>query len=204
VRIEVFLEELSAEAALRNLLPGLLGPEWNYRFHVFDGKSYLLEELPSRLLGLARTLPDTSRILVLLDEDREDCLAIKTRLEEAADGAGLSTKSGVGCGSFSVVNRVAVEELEAWFFGDIPALVEAYPGVDPDLGSRRRYADPDAIVGGTSEALERVLQGAGYYTAGMPKIEVARNVSQHMDPRRNTSHSFQVFVAGVRALAESV
>jgi hypothetical protein len=76
--------------------------------------------------------------------------------------------------------------------------------VPPDLGSRRPYGDPDAVTGGTSEALERVLQRAGYYAAGMPKIEVARNISSHMDPLRNSSHSFQVFVSGVQAIAESV
>jgi hypothetical protein len=204
VRVEVFLEELSAEAALRNLLPGLLGSAWTCRFHVFDGKHDLLEELPSRLRGLARRLPPTSRILVLVDEDREDCVAIKSALEDAAEQAGLSTKSGVGEGPFQVVNRVAVEELEAWFLGDTQALLAAYPEVPPDLGSRRPYGDPDAVTGGTSEALERVLQRAGYYAAGMPKIEVARNISSHMDPLRNSSHSFQVFVSGVQAIAESV
>ena len=202
MRLEVFVEELSAEAALQNLIPGLLGSGWTCRFHAFDGKADLLAELPSRLSGLAPALPPASRILVLTDEDRDDCRAVKDALDGAAEQAGLTTKSAVGVGPFDVVNRIAIEELEAWFFGDVPALVAAYPRVPADLGSRRPYHDPDAIAGGTWEALERVLQKAGYYAAGMPKIEVARNVSKHMDAGRNTSYSFQVFVAGLRALAD--
>ncbi len=47
-----------------------------------------------------------------------------------------------------------------------------------------------------------MLQRAGYYqSAGMPKVEVARKVSEHMVLARNTSASFQVFAQGVRAMA---
>jgi hypothetical protein len=99
-----------------------------------------------------------------------------------------------------VVSRLAIEELEAWFFGDAEAIVGAYPKMPPKLASKRRYRNPDAITGGTWEALERELQKAGYYRGGLPKVEVARMVSQHMDPQRNRSRSFQVFREGVRAL----
>jgi hypothetical protein len=36
------------------------------------------------------------------------------------------------------------------------------------------------------------MQQAGYFPAGLNKIEVARQVAQQMDPSRNTSRSFQV------------
>jgi Domain of unknown function (DUF4276) len=103
---------------------------------------------------------------------------------------------------FHVVNRIAVEELEAWFFGDVPALTAAYPRVPTSLGNQARYRDPDQIAGGTWEALERVLQSAGYHLGGLPKVAVAGNVSEHMDPDRNTSRSFQVFRDTLRRLAE--
>jgi Domain of unknown function (DUF4276) len=90
--------------------------------------------------------------------------------------------------------------LESWFFGDVEALTRAYPKVPPTLAQRRGYRNPDAMTGGTWEKLERVLQDAGYYRNGMPKIEVARNVAEHMDPNRNRSRSFQVFFQGLRAL----
>ena len=55
------------------------------------------------------------------------------------------------------------------------------------------FHNPDAIAGGTWEALERVLKKSGYYPSGMPKVETARNISKYMEPHRNISKSFQVF-----------
>jgi len=193
MHIEFLLEEPSAEAALRGLLPKVLG-EATFALHPHAGKQGLLARLPDRLRGYRSWVPSDWRIVVLLDNDQDDCQALKAELESVARTVGFGTLSSPTPGGLvQVVNRLAIEELEAWFFGDVPALVEAYPKVPATLGSRAGYRDPDAISGGTWEALERVLQRAGYYPGGLPKIEVARRVSQHMDPGRNRSKSFQVF-----------
>lgn len=92
---------------------------------------------------------------------------------------------------YAVVNRLAIEELEAWFFGDWEAVRRAYPRVNPNVPAQARYRQPDAIRGGTWEALERVLQSAGYFASGLRKIEAARAVAAHMEPTRNASPSFQ-------------
>jgi len=125
-------------------------------------------------------------------------------LESAAGAAGLSTKSAPDdSGQFRVVNRIVVEELEAWFVGDVAALRAAYPGVPETLASKVRFRDPDDVPGGTWEALQRVLVTAGHYRGldRMPKIEVARRVATHMDPESNRSRSFQAFASGLLALA---
>ena len=122
-------------------------------------------------------------------------------MEEIAAQAGVITKTAAGpIARFNVVNRIVVEELEAWFFGDVEALRVAYPRVPESLGRRAAYRDPDAIKGGTREALHRVLRNAGYYSNYLPKIEVARRVSAHMDPARNMSRSFRNFCAAVEAI----
>jgi hypothetical protein len=90
------------------------------------------------------------------------------------------------------VNRLAIQELEAWFFGDINAIRTAYPNIPKTLDKKKQYRHPDAI-NNTWEALERVLQRAGYYPGGLLKIKAAREISQYMNPQRNTSKSFQVF-----------
>lgn len=90
-----------------------------------------------------------------------------------------------------------VEELEAWFFGDVQALVTAYPGVSPHLATQAKYRDPDAITGGTWEALEKVLQRAGYHQGGLEKVKAAREISLHMNPLDNRSKSFQIFYEGL-------
>lgn len=199
--IEFLLEESSAEAALRNLLPEILGQQVSYRFHAFQGKTDLLNKLPSRLEGYCAWMPNDYYIVVLIDADREDCHALKAELERIAREAGLNTKSAVLPGMrFQVLNRVAVEEMEAWFFGDADALRVAYPRISPSLEYRKNYRDPDAIPGGTWEALERLLQYHHYPVPG--KISIAEEVSQHMEPHRNRSHSFQVFLKGLNAILD--
>jgi hypothetical protein len=200
MRVEVLLEEPSAEAFLQTVFPLLLPPPVTWNPIVFQGKPDLLKNLESRLKAYRHWIPNDWRIVVLVDEDRQDCRALKQRMEVAAANAMLPTKTNPNQGNFVVVNRIAVEELEAWFFGDPQALSEAYPGVSPNLGAKARFRNPDAILGGTWESLQRVLQNAGYYEGGLPKTEVAREVSRRMQPGRNTSRSFQNFVSALAAL----
>lgn len=99
--------------------------------------------------------------------------------------------------NFQVINRVACEELEAWFFGDPKAIVTAYPKAPATFARRAAYREPDNITGGTAEALGRVLKRAGYYD-DLPKVEVAKRVAAKMDPDRNSSPSFCCFVDAIR------
>jgi len=96
-----------------------------------------------------------------------------------------------------VLNRIAIEELEAWFFGDVEAVCTAYPGVPATLANRAPYRDPDAVAGGTWEALGRVLKQAGHHGSGLRKGEAARAIAEHMDPARNRSRSFGHFRDGL-------
>ena len=202
MHFEFFVEEVSTEAALSNLIPNILEAEHTFAIHPFQGKPDLLANLPARLRAFRKWLPKDWRIVVLIDEDREDCKALKGQLEKAAKKAGLVTRTSTkGQSPFQILNRLAIEELEAWFFGDVLAVKAAYPRVLATLSKKAKYRDPDSIVGGTWEALERELKKAGYYPTGMPKIEVSRNVSHYMDVERNRSRSFQVFVDGLKACA---
>jgi hypothetical protein len=201
--IELFVEEPSAEVALENLLPRILGSAVSYQIHAYQGKQDLLTKLPTRLRGYAHWMPDNYKIVVLVDEDRQDCHALKQEMEDIAIRAGFKTKSSPdGDGRFQIINRIAVEELEAWFFGDVAALHQAYPRISANLHHQARYRDPDAIGGGTAEALQKLLARKNYYSQaiGLPKIETARKISQFMEPTRNRSRSFQTFHNALRAL----
>lgn len=131
------------------------------------------------------------------------CLALKRSLERFAADAGLPTKSSAAPeGEFVVCNRIAVEELESWLLGDEEALRAAFPRLRP-FSARAAYRDPDAIAGGTWEALERLLKRSGYYSAGLAKVECATSVARYVKPERNRSHSFGVFIEGLRCLVSS-
>lgn len=205
MHLEVLVEELSAEIALGLLVPLIVGPGATVSVHAYQGKRDLLAKLPGRLRGYARWIRENdTRVVVLVDEDRQDCRRLKAALERAAADAGLTTKTAARQQEpFFVLNRLAVEELEAWFFGDCDAIRAAYPGVPASLENGRRFRDPDAVAGGTWEQLEKVLQDAGYHPGGLAKTVAAREIAAHMDPDRNRSTSFRSFREGLRALVSS-
>jgi hypothetical protein len=188
--IEILVEERSMEAALHLLLPKLL-TKVSYAIYVSQCKQELLLRLPERLKGYANWLPVDWRIIVLVDRDDDDCTTLKQNLEGMAAAAGLRTRASAGKQTYSVISRLAIEELEAWYFGDWIAVKMAFQRVSATIPQKAAFRDPDAITGGTWEALERVLQRVGYFQSGLRKIEAARMIAQHMDPSRNCSRSFQ-------------
>jgi hypothetical protein len=189
-KLIVMVEEPSMEIALETLLPKLLRQGIQFELRQFGCKSELLKRLPERLSAYASWLPKETLILVVVDRDDEDCKALKARLNAAASNAGLVTKSAPKRGYFQVINRIAIEELEAWFWGDWNAVRSAYPKLDTSVPQRAGLRNPDAIKGGTWEALERQLQVKGYFKQGLRKLELARTVSALMDPSKNRSASF--------------
>lgn len=191
MHFEILVEEPSAEAALEILFPKLIGLEHTYRILNFGNKQTLLEELPIRLRAYAHWISPEYRIIVLVDEDRQDCRHLKNQLVQAACAVGLQDR---------VLNRIIVEELEAWWFGDVAALCTAYPRLPATLAKRRPYRDSDAITGGTWEALDRVLKRAGYKEGLFSKTVAARKITPYLDFDHNRSRSFQVFCRGVRQM----
>jgi len=191
--LEILVEEPSMEAFLQELLPRLLADRASYQTYVYQGKQDLLSKLESRLHGYADWIPEHWRIVVLVDRDDDSCEELKQTMETAAERAGLETRTRAGGPVWQVVNRIAVEELEAWYFGDWNAVCEEYPDVPAGIPRKSPYRDCDAIAGGTWEALERILQRAGYFAGGLRKIELARAIGSRIDPGANTSGSFCTF-----------
>lgn len=196
--IEILVEEPSAKALLQVLAPRIV-PDVTVNIHEHNGKQALLKRLPRRLQGYRSFIGDHGRVVVLVDQDRDDCRLLKQYLETEAAQAGFLTRSTEPAGAYHVVNRIAIEELEAWYLGDWAAIQTAFPGVR----QRSPHPDPDAIQGGTKEAFTRVLHESGHYKGRLPQIEVARAIAPHMDPARNISRSFQVFRDALRDLGSA-
>ncbi len=201
MQIEILVEEQSAEEALRHLLPKLLEGRVPAKVINLGSKHKLLHALPGRLAAYAKRIAagEILRVAVLVDRDNDDCEALKARLEQAAASAGLTTKSAA-CSeqTFTVLNRIVVEELESWFIGDPAALRKAFsslPRIAPDTGI---FRNPDN--GGSWEALHRYLKKHGIYKNSFLKIDAARRIAPHLDLQQNRSRSFRVFVAGMEAL----
>ena len=195
-RLVLLVEDPSMEAFLHVLLPRLLPGCCGFEVHSFGDKGRLRRNLLARLRGYARWLPDDWRIIVLLDRDSDDCRTLKEELEEASATAGLRSRSQAEGVHWQIVNRIVVEELEAWYFGDWEAVRSAYPRAPVGVPRSARYRDPDGITR-TWETFEQVLQRRGYFTTGLRKVEAARDIAAHIEPNRNRSVSFNVFHGAV-------
>ena len=198
---EFHVEELSMEAFLHAWLPPMLPEDCTFETHPYPGKDALLRRIGDRLRGYAAWMPEEYRIVIVADRDDDDCHELKSTLEDICERAGLRSRRAAGGPDWQVVTRIAIEELEAWYFGDWQAVRAAYPGVSPNIPGRAAYRNPDAITGGTWEALERILRKHGYFRQGLAKVRAATEIGEHIDPARNRSRSFTVFRD---AIAEAV
>ncbi len=176
-----FLEEPSARAMLEGFLPKIMSDSIRCRFIVFEGKQDLEKQMVKRMRGYR--VPQ-ARFVVLRDKDSEDCRQVKKRL------VGQCTE-GLHPGSLV---RVACHELESWYLGDLAA-VEAGLGVTGLARQQHKtpYDKPDDLP-----APARKLQSIA---PAYQKVGGSRAIGPHLDPANNRSHSFGVFVVGMRKLA---
>ena len=198
---EFHVEEVSVEAFLTACLPSILSADCTFQIHPYQGKDALLRKIGDRLKGYSTWMPAEYRIVVIVDRDRDECEELKSRLEEICESAGLRSRRAAGGPAWQVVTRIAIEELEAWYFGDWEAVRQAYPGVSPKIPNQGPYRDPDAIAGGTWEAFERILKRHGYFRQGMAKVQAATAIGPHIDPARSRSRSFAVFRGAIAEAA---
>ena len=191
--LEFHVEEPSMEAFLNAWLPRFLPEHCSFGVYPQRGKDALLRKIGDRLRAYANWMPAEYRIVVVVDRDRDECEELKSRLEQICERVGLRSRQAAGGPDWQVVTRIAIEELEAWYFGDWPAVHAAYPRVPAMANLPGQTRSPDAIRGGTWEAFERSLQRRGYFKQGLAKVQAATDIGKHIDATRNRSPSFAVF-----------
>lgn len=203
MELHVIVEEPSAEAALRSLIPRILDKRDGFKIINMGSKGRMLAELPKRFEGYAALIRQGKpvKVVVLVDADQGDWAEAKETLESLAARAGLVTRARARKrkGSvFHVVTRVAVAELEAWFLGDVQAVRRAYPQLPAAIAKKREFATPDGWQD-TWERLHGLLRRNGYPKSSFSKIDMARRIAMAMDPAVNTSPSFKSFCCGLLA-----
>lgn len=201
-RLEVLVEEPSAEAALRHLLPSLLPAAVPWKIVNLKSKPKLLSVLEARLRAYRVRVEqgEDVRVLVLVDRHNDDCLTWKQQLDTFAARARLPTRSRPDpSGRFRLMNRVVVDELESWFLGDPAALRAAFPSLPAANPKSALFRSPER---GGWKALHRHLRKHGVYRGHYPKIEAARRIASKMDVTVNRSPSFRHFRSGLAALVQ--
>lgn len=202
--IEAVVEEPSMVRALEHLVPKVLaGKEIHLKFVNCKDKDRLLKKLPDLFHGYARRAENDAnfRVMVLIDNDGGDCAVLKKQMEDMAANVGLLTKAQAGGdGNFTAVNRIVMQELEAWFLGDPRALRQAFQRLPGSFEERESYRDPEQNR--AWETLQRLLNEHGYYEGvePFPKPEIANLVAPHMSIERgvNRAPSFAAFIEGLR------
>jgi len=210
MHFEIFVEDSSGVELLSHLLPKILGENGDHhswRTHRYKGvgrlpqgltpksdpsKRILLDQLPRILRGFSKA-HSIDYIVVVLDVDNRDCHSFLAELKELARECGVESKT---------LFRLAIEEVESWYFGDREALLEAYPRAngrvlndyvqDSVCGTWERFAD--AVHPGGAAA----IKSKGWPAPGELKHEWAGNIGPRMEPDRNKSPSFIKLRDGLR------
>lgn len=176
--IVFLLEEKSMKYFLDGILPRILPENVTFLTIPHEGKSDLQKSIPIKLQGW--TQGDT-KFVIVQDQDANDCRSLKQKLVEL-------------CAPYQkeVLIRIACHELEAWYFGDLDAVSEAYGKDLRNLKRKRSYRIPDDIIC-PKEELKRFLPT-------LQQISGAKRIAPYIDIEGNSSVSFQMFVKGVRQL----
>jgi hypothetical protein len=212
MHIEVLVEDSSGAQLVEMLLPQIIGPVGSsntWRVHAYKGigrlppglsakadpaKRALLDQLPRLLAGYGRT-HGIDAVVVVVDSDRRDCKVFLAELKSLLNKCNPAPNT---------LFRIAIEEMEAWLFGDRSALLAAYPKAKKDVYSR--YVQ-DSVCGTWEVLADAIYPGgsfavknAGWPLPGRLKHEWAANIGPHMDPANNVSPSFCKFRDGLQQL----
>lgn len=214
MHFEFLTEDQSGKVMLELLLPNLLPEEDGHTYRVLSykgigripkglkpsadaSKRILLDQLPRLLAGYGKASASfPAVVIVVCDLDDRNKAGFEKEIKAL-------TTTIRPCPDHAVC--LAIEEGEAWFLGDQPAIRAAYPKAknsvmtdyeqDSICGTWERLAD--AVYPGGSESLKR----QGWMRIGQEKSNWAQNITPHMRPDQNRSSSFRSFVATVRQFA---
>jgi hypothetical protein len=215
MHFEILVEDQSGKKALDILVPKIIGDKHTFKVIPYKGigriprnlkgstdpnKRILLDQLPRLLSGYGKTFinypPDyPAAVIVVCDLDDKN---LNTFLEEFHRI--LETCNPQPDTRFCI----AIEEGEAWFLGDIPAVKKAYPRAKSDI--LNAYTN-DSICGTWEKLADAIFPGGsqnllaqGWQRVGAEKSKWAINITPHMDLECNKSQSFGYFIQKIKEL----
>jgi hypothetical protein len=215
MHFEILVEDASGKKALDILVPRIVGAGHTFRVHPYKGighipknmrdatdpsKRILLTNLPKLLKGYGRTFQGYAKnypaaVIVVCDLDDKNHDLFLDELNGILESCHPKPEARF-C--------IAVEEGEAWFLGDLPAIVAAYPNAKAHVLAG--YVN-DSICGTWEWLAEAVYQGGakglakkGWQSVGAEKARWAEDISPRMNVDNNASPSFRSFREELRAL----
>lgn len=184
-RLEFLLEEPSMEKALKNILPAILPPEYQYNINYFlrphHGKSDLQKSIPNKMKHYGN-YHEPILFIILHDQDSNDCIQLRKELMGLCEN-----------GRCPFLIRIVCRELESWFLGDMDAIETAFPGKfrADKYKNKAKFRNPDLL--NAADELGKILPG---FNKGI----AAEYISKHLKLEQNTSPSFKKFVSGLKKI----
>lgn len=209
MHFEILVEDQSGKKALDVIVPKIIGSGSDHTFEIYPyngaghipiglgktdaNKRLLLDQLPRILQGYGKKFskyPKDYRaaVVVVCDLDDKNCEDFLAKLNGVLNSCNPRPETRF-C--------IAIEEGEAWFLGDIPAIKRAYPRAKKKV--LKKYENDsicntwellaDAIFPGG----RKKLSARGRPAVGAQKSEWAKRISRHMNIENNKSPSFKHF-----------
>ena len=174
------LEEASLKEALSILVCRLVPQNVICRFIPHEGKSDLEKSIPRKLR--AWNTPNV-QFVVVRDKDQGDCHDVKKRLIQLCKEGNRP----------DTLVRIVCHHVESWYLGDLAAVETAFNlnGI-ARRQDQRKFRNPDALSNAEQE-LQRLVPE-------YQKISGSRRIAPHLNLNSNRSHSFGIFLTGVRGL----
>jgi len=208
MHFEILVEDQSGKKALDILVPKIIGDDHTFIVHPYKGigripknlgnkadarKGILLALLPELLRGYGKTFAKypadyPAAVIFVCDLDDKCLKAFRQELFNILNACNPQPETRF-C--------IAIEEGEAWFLGDIPAIKSAYPKAkDAVLNAYKN----DSICGTWECLANAVYKGGssalsvkGWQAVGAEKSQWAEKITPHMDVTNNASPSFAYF-----------
>jgi len=208
MHFEILVEDQSGKKALDILIPKLIGQEHTFNVHSYKGigripknldgnadasKRILLSQLPKLLRGYGNTFASYPKdypaaVILVCDLDDKCLKAFREELNAILNACNPKPETRF-C--------IAIEEGEAWFLGDVPAIKTAYPKAKDAV--LNNYVN-DSIIGTWEKLADAVFPGGaaalsakGWQSVGAEKSVWAEKITPYMDIDNNVSPSFGYF-----------
>jgi len=183
----IFTEEHSCKIVFDLILPKLLPKAISFKVFPHQGKQDLERGLRLSMPAISKT--PGAKILILMDQDSNDCKELKSSLKEIIEDK-------CHC-EYSI--RIICKELESWFLGDLYAIKAAYPRFKPELyASKSNFRNVDKITNPSKQLLKIIPEYAK--RSSLPKLEVSESIANHLDIERNRSSSFKNTIMAISKL----
>lgn len=181
-RLIFLLEEPSMKHFLEGFLPRLL-PNLKFLCIPHEGKTDLEKSIPRKLR--AWNMP-SDKFIIVRDNDGENTEKLEKNLMNLCENHTGS----------KVMVRIACQELEAWYLGDVVSLGIVYRLTQQVSQQKNPYREPDLIVK-PSKLVKKIAPE-------FQKVDGARRLSKVIEIERNQSKSFHYLIAGIKTFSEMV